>query len=683
VFEARSLVVVAAAVLVGAGTVGSAAGVPKEAPAAPALVFVGHDNSGWGVYAGRPDGHGFQRLLTLRAGAGHTNPDFAWTPDGSAVAVGDTDGSRILEVPSGRTMQVGVWAMLSFSGDGRVLAMANMDNDNISVVDRLTGRKRLVLKGPHGVVASLAVSPTGDQIAYSIRGVLTVMGTNGKGLRTVFTSQSGAGPFDLHWSPDGTWIAAFDSSTKPAFPRGTLVLIPTSGGTPHRLLKISGANLGDVLGSGLAAGSLAWSPDSRRLAAICGSDLCVVRVDGTMSRVASAGSRSEIGGPVWSPDGSWIAYTKTRGGARGTDIAVVGASGGKATRVTQSFPDGGTFAVAAWAPAVPQPPEAAPPAMLRLAMTRIEVRQPVSLLAADGTTALFGSGADSEARQVSRWRPAAKLSNWRVPPSSYAGSRVAVALAVARERSAWLDLDTTIHDDTYLTLRTVGADGRSHSRMLTNWGDRWPQNAGTVAGAGDQLVLNTWPSCDGPPCNSGKGKWSSFSFGKLYRLSGPKLVQLTVGPQALRVEAVDGRRIALVQRSGHVQVLDARGRKIAALNLAGDVVGAAFAGNRLLVLRRGGHLEEWNLTQAGRVRSWQLPVTARLEDADAARAVYVAGGSIHLLELRSGRDRVLWLPDSIAPLHGQLTDAGLFVSYNSEALRAGTVAFVPISRLPH
>jgi hypothetical protein len=49
-----------------------------------------------------------------------------------------------------------------------------------------------------------------------------------------------------------------------------------------------------------------WSPDGERLAYARGSDLCVVRADGTHRRCETL--TDVVADPTWSPDGRWIAY---------------------------------------------------------------------------------------------------------------------------------------------------------------------------------------------------------------------------------------------------------------------------------------------------------------------------------------------------------------------------------------
>jgi serine/threonine protein kinase/Tol biopolymer transport system component len=104
-------------------------------------------------------------------------------------------------------------------------------------------------------------------------------------------------------SPDGGTLLVADEVGQTAF-RGPLWALPVLGGSPRRL---GGADGEDA----------AWSPDGQMIVYATGSDLFLVKSDGTEPhKLVSAPYRT--GGPAWSPDGKVIRFTVGRSPA-GTD----------------------------------------------------------------------------------------------------------------------------------------------------------------------------------------------------------------------------------------------------------------------------------------------------------------------------------------------------------------------------
>jgi Tol biopolymer transport system component len=125
------------------------------------------------------------------------------------------------------------------------------------------------------------------------------------------------------WAPSGDVIAFVEFASE------TLFLIPSGGGL-RTLVPIPGAT---------RVRDPSWSPDGKRIALAClvsagNYDICIINRDGTeLVRLVQRPSVDRR--PAWSPDGSTIAFAispsiDTRG-----DIAVVSASGGDVTILTQ------------------------------------------------------------------------------------------------------------------------------------------------------------------------------------------------------------------------------------------------------------------------------------------------------------------------------------------------------------
>jgi Tol biopolymer transport system component len=91
-------------------------------------------------------------------------------------------------------------------------------------------------------------------------------------------------------------------------------------------------NLTDDLGGG----NPVWSPDGTRIAFECVGGICVVNGDGSDPRNLANG-----GNPVWSPDGTKIAFERKFGSGyyEYTDIHVMNSDGSNPTNLTKGGGD--------------------------------------------------------------------------------------------------------------------------------------------------------------------------------------------------------------------------------------------------------------------------------------------------------------------------------------------------------
>ena len=176
-----------------------------------------------------------------------------------------------------------------------------------------------------------ALSPDGDRVVYVLRTMdtpikgedrnvdqLWIVPTSGGTPRRLTTGTSDTSPV---WSPDGSKIAFLRD--------GQVHLLPIEGGEPERVTDLA-----------LGAGNPAWSPDGARLAFAApvdpgtGGPLVADRLDyqadgsGMFGAVRSqvhvvdlaSGECTQLtdgtehaGAPVWSPDGTTIAFTRSVG----------------------------------------------------------------------------------------------------------------------------------------------------------------------------------------------------------------------------------------------------------------------------------------------------------------------------------------------------------------------------------
>jgi dipeptidyl aminopeptidase/acylaminoacyl peptidase len=198
-------------------------------------------------------------------------------------------------------------------------------------------------------------SRSGEDTAYEDDAalVITEVAADGStsGTTTIPVEDLSAPPCPL-WSPDGRWLA-FGAASE-------VWLVDTVTDELHRLRGYAATDLEWLPGTdelGIAdngihvysvktrevrplgiggAGQLAWSPDGTTVAFTRGtrvgsgeaehdeSSLWLVDADGTNERQVAAGYQANHGvGPVWSPDGRYIAYQRVTGCCESHEVVLV------------------------------------------------------------------------------------------------------------------------------------------------------------------------------------------------------------------------------------------------------------------------------------------------------------------------------------------------------------------------
>lgn len=262
------------------------------------------------------------------------------------------------------------------SPDGKSIAFlvsrSNFEKDKaenqLMLVDVASGVKRSLTQHRDDV-NSPAWSPTGDRIAFiALSGdgddaddQVYVMSMSGGDPIAITSAKNGVEQFV--WSPDGTRIAfvAVDEKKPPkgtskfddGFPVGDndflarsapkpahIWIVSASGGDAHRLTSGTWS-----LPKGQFAAAIAWSADGKTIAFGMMPDAenshfdraTINLVDVTAGHVRPLGANAGwSGGPLYSHDGSSIAYNVARHGSAffQTDVAVAPATGGPSTDVT-------------------------------------------------------------------------------------------------------------------------------------------------------------------------------------------------------------------------------------------------------------------------------------------------------------------------------------------------------------
>jgi eukaryotic-like serine/threonine-protein kinase len=261
-----------------------------------------------------------QTRQTIRTLKGHGDQVLAalWSPDGKRLASASLDGTvRIWDVTTGQEtapplQHPGAVHWLAWSRDGRQIASSTAMHawalssqqpradagraDETKFWDAATGREVRTLRG----WATLGWSPDGKRVVATGADdprLMLVDVASGKAvgepgetdeMRWVQSQKYFASRHWVQWSPDGKWFAM--------------------GKSPLQV-KVRDASTGRLALTlkGRSPGSIAWAPDSRRLAT--GNDVITIW-DATPSRdlmLNLKGHTAQIWDAAWSPDGRFIA----------------------------------------------------------------------------------------------------------------------------------------------------------------------------------------------------------------------------------------------------------------------------------------------------------------------------------------------------------------------------------------
>ena len=291
-----------------------------------------------GLYVVNPDGSGKRRVVET---AGHATP--SWSPDGRRIVFQTRSGPGLTVVNADGSGQqrLTIGNHPAWSPDGQRIAFVGDDNNHHAGVYVMnadgTGERRLA-RYDRGTGTSPRWSPDGRTIAFVRPATLgrfnyDIYAVDGEGGPARSLTRSPAYENDPAWSPDGRRIA---------FVRGNDIWLMNADGSGKRRLTSGAAR--DRAPS--------WSPDGRTIAfdRRVGSihEIYVMNVDGSGQRrlALGAGGRLTLGqdhvGPLWSPDGKKIAYSRALGNGPGFiapdnwEIFVMNADGTEQHNVTRN-----------------------------------------------------------------------------------------------------------------------------------------------------------------------------------------------------------------------------------------------------------------------------------------------------------------------------------------------------------
>jgi len=294
------------------------ASVPSGTSIAPLMTFTDHAKVIWAV-CWSPDGRYIasasddgtshvwnvttrQRVLSYHSGIQPAQSDdgaysVAWLPDSSGIAVGFADGTAqtvnlanrrqtgLYDSAAGGDLSGHLYAV-SFSPDGRYLALGGFFSDDIQIFDLETKRRIRDLSGHTDSVWSLAWSHNGRSLASGSADATARVWDWQSGKLLLLYDKHGDDVRAVSWSPDDTQIVS-SSLTGPVY-------IWTADTGQTQLTYGSSSDF-EILAA-------AWSPDGRYIASASGSDATTHVWNPRNGQLVRAFPASAINSVSWSPD---------------------------------------------------------------------------------------------------------------------------------------------------------------------------------------------------------------------------------------------------------------------------------------------------------------------------------------------------------------------------------------------
>lgn len=305
------------------------------------IAFASSDPINVSILVMEPDGGNLARL-TNQTGYYY---DFAWSPDGTRIAFGDsTSGNSDVVVLRTDTLT----AAGSQGAASKLINLTNSISANDYSPDWSPDGKRIVFVSDHSAMVKLYLAAAdGSRLSVVTTGASfdTQPDWSPDGKRIVFTSQVNGVQHLYLVDPDGTRLTALTSGDgqensprwSPDATQIAYLAVPYAVG-PLCVIRPDGSGQRCLTGSELNAEKPEWSPDGKRIvfkgiSAQMGQELYVINADGSgLTRLTNDQGQDDE--PSWSPDGTQIVFTSGRDG--NSEIYVVNADGTGLTRLTNS-----------------------------------------------------------------------------------------------------------------------------------------------------------------------------------------------------------------------------------------------------------------------------------------------------------------------------------------------------------
>ena len=555
--------------------------------------------------------------------------DMPWSPDGTRLVLGTSQGDVVFEVKTGARHLIDATnadQLLTWSGDG----------------------KQLLFTSDHNVYAAPADgAPERNVVALTHPGLV--------------------GLFGLQSSSDGKWISFIANGTT----RAVGLYAARSNGTDLRLIARD-------------AESSAWSPTDDSLAFVGENGVALVDVENGRRRQLTSDRLDDPTNepPAWSPDGKWILYRRNDLGYGAppryhVQLWAMKADGTDKHPLTTAFPVDLGDEQAVWVKATVEgrPTPRLPLVSLPTARA-ITTGLPIVALASEGNQAAVAQGFGGPPALRGPLGPIVVWNRVRgtrvLVPVHGCGSAFDVLLAAGSVGYRCDNAGNGYTVDDSLRLGTTEVV-RTHGEEFTG------SFLGGLVADGGTLAFDV-PSAG----NKIRGEFLIHQT-RVWKATGSRKAIVRTFRGEATVASLNPGRIAVLRGGKAVSVLASAGG-IQTFGFGGQrVLGAALAGPRLVVLQAA-RLTILDLRSGRRAASWPVRrgfgPAPELQGAQGNLAAYVVGASIHVLRLHDGREIVVDTPNATEPVFARFVPSGLFYSFNvAYERRPGRLVFVARSQL--
>ncbi len=328
---------------------------PSWSPDGKKIAFQAYWDGNWHIYTVNTDGSDLKQMTT--GDFDHREP--SWSPDGTSLAfASDRNGSydiwrlqivteKLEALTSGDGNEYGP----AWSPTGDEMAYVSQQQGNYELVRQSSeGGEPTSLYSASGKLTGASWSPDGSQLLINehenVTAQLQRVAADGSGVETLSEPGEDVYPFRHAWTKDNSLIYSASGSIQYLQESGEKKAIPFSvkvelDRTPYKRKKRDFDAVEPQPVKGIVSPKL--SPDGESIVFVALQDLWLRKSDGTIEQLTDDPFVQML--PIWSPDGTQIAYSSDQDGEFGIWILTLGEP--EATKVLTT---GSSMSGMAWSP---------------------------------------------------------------------------------------------------------------------------------------------------------------------------------------------------------------------------------------------------------------------------------------------------------------------------------------------